>query len=64
LEQRKASHDVANRPGAAPPVVAGEGRLGDLRVRAFKLDKAFREVLVVMQKVSGPVGAGAYPALA
>jgi hypothetical protein len=42
----------------------GEGRLGDLRVRAFKLDKAFREVLVVMQKVSGPVGAGAYPALA
>jgi hypothetical protein len=63
LEQRKASHDVANRPGAAPPVVAGEGRLGDLGVRAFKLVKAFPEVLVVMQRfrTGRP---GAHPALA
>jgi hypothetical protein len=37
--------------GAPPGNTLREGRLGDLRVRAFKLDKAFREVLVVMHKV-------------
>src|SRR5512132_457186 len=37
--------------GALPGSTLGEGGLGDLRIRAFKLDKAFREVLVVMHKV-------------
>jgi hypothetical protein len=57
--ERKASGEASSvmtsacaaAAGAPPGSTLGEGRLGDLRVRAFKLDKAFREVLVVMHKV-------------